>query len=98
MNRTRAGGIAAGVFAVGLLTGLAGTAVARDNVAGTDHIALMAEHMSGQDTAGIRSMMGGSMMGGSMMGGSMMGDPDASSMPGSLHEQHHPSATPGTPR
>ena len=97
MNRTRVGGIAAGMFTVGLLTGLAGTAVARDEASGTDCPAVMVDHMSGQDMTGMTSMMGGSMMGDSIMGGSMgpgMMDPDASGMPWSQHELHHPSTTP----
>ena len=94
MNRMRIGGLAAGMFVVGLLTGLAGTAVARDQTASTDCAATMSEHMAGQD---MTDMMGGSMMGGSMMGGSMGPDmmgPGASAMPGALHELHHPKASP----
>jgi hypothetical protein len=96
----RIGGLAAGMFVVGLMTGLAGTAVARDEAASTDCTAVMSEHMAGQDITDMMSMMGGSMMGGSMMGelGSPMG-PDmmgsgTSSMPGSQHELHHPKASP----
>ena len=63
MNRMRIGGLAAGMFVVGLLTGLAGTTVARDQTASTDCAATMSEHMAGQD---MTDMMGGSMMGGSM--------------------------------
>jgi hypothetical protein len=103
MNRKRVGGIAAGMFAVGLLTGLAGTAVARDGTPAANCAAVMADHMTGQDMTGMASMMGGSMMGGSMMGGSMMSGsmgpgmmgPDAPGMPWSQHELHHPSTTPG---
>jgi hypothetical protein len=69
----RIGGLAAGVFVVGLLTGMAGTAVAREEPSGFDCSAVMAAGMTGQDLSDIMSMMGGSMMGGSMMGGSMMG-------------------------
>jgi hypothetical protein len=92
MNRMRIGGLAAGMFVVGLLTGLAGTAVARDQTASTDCAATMSEHMAGQD---VTDMMGGSMMGefGSSMGPDMMG-PGASAMPGALHELHHPKASP----
>ncbi len=93
MNRTRVGGIAAGMFAVGLLTGLAGTAVARDETSGTDCPAVMADHMAGQDMTDMSSMMGGAM-GPGMMGPGMMG-PDAWGMPWGLHELHHPSTTPG---
>jgi hypothetical protein len=100
MNRMRIGGLAAGMFVVGLMTGLAGTAVARDEAASTDCTAVMSEHMAGQDITNMMSMMGGSMMGGSMMGelGSPMG-PDmmgsgTSSMLGSQHELHHPKASP----
>ncbi len=103
MNRTRVGGIAAGMFAVGLLTGLAGTAVARDETTGKDCPAVMADHMAGQDMTDMTSMMGGSMMGPGMMGGAMgpgmmgpgMMGPDAWGMPWGRHELHHPSTTPG---
>jgi hypothetical protein len=96
----RIGGLAAGMFVVGLMTGLAGTAVARDEAASTDCTAVMSEHMAGQDITNMMSMMGGgSMMGGSMMGelGSPMGADMMGSdttMPGSLHELHHPKASP----
>jgi hypothetical protein len=100
MNKTRVGGIAAGTFAVGLLTGLAGTAVARDGAAGLDCTAVMAEHMNVQGMTGMSSMMSSSTMGGSMMGGpnafachDTMG-PDAGSMSGNQHQLHHPAATP----
>jgi hypothetical protein len=75
------GGIAAGAFAVGILTGAAGTIVARDaSTPQTNFAAVMADHMGGQGTG---SMMGtgiGSMMGpdssvpgtNGMMSGSMM--------------------------
>ena len=80
------------MFAVGLLTGLAGTAVARDAALTSDCSAVMAEHMAGQD---IADMMGGSMMGGSMMGGSMMGGAAPPSfMPGPQHDRHHPQVSP----
>ena len=107
MKRIRLGGVAAGLFAAGLVTGLAGTAIARDGVTSTTDCDA---HMAGSGLgAGMTEMM--SMMGGSMMGGSMMGDPGASMgpgmmggdsgpggplMPGSQHEQHHPQATPET--
>jgi hypothetical protein len=95
MNRMRIGGLAAGMFVVGLMTGLAGTAVARDEPATTDCTAVMSEHMAGQDFTDMTSMMGGSMMGelGSPMGPDMMGS-GTSSMPGSQHELHHPKASP----
>jgi hypothetical protein len=100
MNRMRIGGLAAGMFVVGLLTGLAGTAVAREGTSAADCTAGMTEHMAGQDPAGI---MGGSMMGepGSSTGPGMMG-PGASGMPGApemmgpgaQHEQHHRQTSP----
>lgn len=95
MNRMRIGGLAAGMFVVGLMTGLAGTAVARDEAASTDCTAVMSEHMAGQDITNMMSMMGGSMMGelGSPMGPDMMGS-GTSPMPGSQHELHHPKASP----
>jgi hypothetical protein len=91
----RIGGLAAGMFVVGLMTGLAGTAVARDEAASTDCTAVMSEHMAGQDITNMMSMMGGSMMGelGSPMGPDMMGS-GTSPMPGSQHELHHPKASP----
>lgn len=101
MTRTLAGGIAAATFALGILTGAAGTVIARDVAPSSDLTAVMAEHMNGQGMAGMTSMMGGSMMsGGSMMGGpnasmgpEMMG-PGASEMPGGQHDQHHATPTP----
>ena len=84
MNRMHIGGLAAGMFVVGLMTGLAGTAVARDEAASTDCTAVMSEHMAGQD---MTNMMGDSMMGDSMMG-------SGTSMPGSQHDLHHPKASP----
>jgi hypothetical protein len=94
MNTMKIGGIAAGMFAAGLLAGLAGTAVARDTASTADCTAIMAEHMSGQDMSAMMSMMGGA---GSMMGGagSMMG---GAGMPSNQHWLHHPAATPGTSR
>ena len=82
------GGLAAATFAIGILTGAAGTIVISD--ATTPNLpAVMADHMSGATAA--------SMMSGSMMGAwpGMMTGPAASSMPGSLHDLHHPTATPG---
>ena len=110
MNRMRIGGLAAGMFVVGLLAGMAGTAVAREEPSAFDCSAVTAAHMTGQDVSDMMSMMGGSM-GGSMMGGSMgqgtgsgasMGPdmmnrgmgPDALGMPGALHQRHHPQASP----
>ena len=94
MNKTRVGGLAAGMFAVGVLTGLAGTAVARDAAPTSDCPADMSEHMAGQD---MSNMMGGLMMGGSMMGqpGASM-DPDSMG-PGGQHGQHHPKASAEVP-
>jgi hypothetical protein len=83
MNRTRAGGIAVGMFAVGLLTGLAGTAVASEEATATDCSGAMAEHMSGQDMADMMSRMGG-WMGPGMMGPGMMGDQNGSMGPGMM--------------
>ena len=61
------GGIAAATFAIGILTGAAGTIVARDaSTPQTNFAAAMADHMGGQGTA---SMMGTGM--GSMRSGSM---------------------------
>ena len=86
------GGIAAATFAIGILTGAAGTIVARDaSTPQTDVAAVMADHM---DDQGMGSMMSGSMMGpGSSFGPGMMSGPAASSMPGNQHDLHHPAAT-----
>jgi hypothetical protein len=93
------GGIAVAMLAVGVLTGAAGTIVVRESTTTpADLAAIMTDHM---DDSGMGSMMSGAMMGsGSMMGpGSSFGPgtrtgPAASSMPGGLHDQHHPAATP----
>ena len=96
MTRRRIGAVAAGAFAIGILSGTAGTIVGHDaTTSNGDLAAAMADHMAGFDMA---AMMSGSMMSGSMMGpGSsfdprMMNGPAASSMPGSQHERHHPAA------
>ena len=88
------GGFIAAAFAIGILTGAAGIIVARDPATpSSDFASVMADHMSGQ---GMTAMMSGSMMGpGSSFGPGMMNGPAASSMPRSLHDLHHPSATPG---
>ena len=81
------GGIAAATFAIGILTGAAGTIVARDaTTSRSDFVAVMADHMDDQDM--------GSMMSGSTFGPGMMRGPAGSIMPGSLHDQHHPTAIP----
>lgn len=93
------GGIAVAMLAVGVLTGAAGTIVVRESTTPPAYpTAIMADHMN---DAGMASMMSGAMMGsGSMMGpGSsfghgMMTGPSASSMPGGIHDQHHPAASP----
>lgn len=108
MTRKLVGGIAAAAFALGIFSGAAATAVARDDTNETNCTAAMAGHMDGQAMAGMMSMMGGSMIGGSdgsMMGGQMgspdtsmgpeMLGPEASAMPGGQHELHHASPKPG---
>lgn len=100
MNRVRVGGLIAGVFAVGLLTGLASTVVASDRNAAGD-CAAMAEQMTGQGMPDMNPMMGGSMMSGSMAGpDASMGPagPGVSAMPGDRHELHHPAASPELPQ
>ena len=90
MTTRLAGGLVAAAFAIGTLTGAAGLIVVRDATApSSDFASVMADHMSGQ---GMSAMMSGSMMG---EGPGMMTGAAASSMPSSLHELHHPSATPG---
>jgi hypothetical protein len=70
------GGIAAATFAIGILTGAAGTIVARDaSTPQTNFAAVMADHMGDQGTGSMMGTGAGSMMGtgaGSMMSGSMM--------------------------
>jgi hypothetical protein len=83
MTRRLVGGLGAAAFAVGILTGAAGTIVIRD-VTTPDLASAMADHMAGATT--------GSMMG---AGPGMMNGPAGSSMPGVLHDLHHPTATPG---
>lgn len=99
MTPRRVGGIAVAMLAVGVLTGAAGSIVVREATApAADLAAIMTDHMN---DAGLASMMSGAMMGsgsmmgpGSSMGPGMMTGPAASSMPGGLHDQHHPAATP----
>ena len=73
------GGRAAATFAVGILTGTAGTIVVRDaSTPDTNRAAVMADHMDGATTAWMMSggMMSGSIMGpGSSFGHGMMGGP-----------------------
>jgi hypothetical protein len=58
------GGIAAATFAIGMLSGAAGTIVARDaTTPRTDLAAVITDHMGDQ---GMRSMMSGGMMSGSL--------------------------------
>jgi hypothetical protein len=97
------GGIAVAMLAVGVLTGAAGTIVVRESTTTpADLAAIMTDHM---DDSGMGSMMSGAMMGSMMGSGSAMGPgssfghgmmpgPAASSMPGGLHDQHHPAASP----
>jgi hypothetical protein len=92
MKRRLVGGIVAAAFAIGILTGAAGSIVVRDATANTNFATVMADHM---DDVGPGSMMSGSMMSpGSSFGPGMMSGPAASSMPGSLHDLHHPAASP----
>jgi len=91
MTKRRMGAVAAGAFAIGILSGTAGTIVGHDaSTPGGDFAAAMADHMIGYD---MGSMMSGSMMGsGSSFDPGMMGGTGASSMPGSQHERHHTAA------
>ena len=97
------GGIAAATFAIGILTGAAGTIVARDaSTPQTDVAAVMADHMGDQGTGSMMGTGAGSMMSGSMTvpsGTGMMNPgssitPDASSLPDGGHDSHHPAASP----
>lgn len=87
------GGIAVAMLAVGVLTGAAGAIVVREATTPTADLgAIMTDHLN---DAGMASMMSGSMMGpGAPFGPGMMTGPAFSSMPGSLHGQHHPVASP----
>ena len=82
MTRRLAGAVLAGAFALGVLTGSAGTIIVRESTTpATDYMAAAADHMTN-----IRAMH--SMM----SGGTMMGGSSAPMMPGSVHDQHHPAA------
>jgi hypothetical protein len=100
MTKRRICAIAAGAFAIGILSGTAGTIVGHDaTTPGEDFAAEMADHMAGYDMGSMMAGSAGSMMSGSMTGpGSsfgpgMMTGPAASSMPGQ-HELHHAAASP----
>lgn len=94
MSTRLAGGLIAAAFGIGALTGAAGIIVAREaRTPSSDFASVMGDHMTGQSMA---AMMSGSMMGpGSSFGPGTMNGPAASSMPGSMHDQHHPAATRG---
>lgn len=101
MTKRRVVAIAAGAFAVGILSGTAGTIVGHDATTPRGDLAtLMADHMAGYDmgtmmSGSMASMMSGSMMGaGSSFGPGMMNGPAASFMPGGQHELHHPASSP----
>ena len=90
MSRRLTGGLIAAAFGIGVLTGAAGIIVARDTTTpSSDFASVMADHMDGQ---GMAAMMSGSMMGGGY-GPGMMGGSGPSTVPGSLHDQHHPAAS-----
>ena len=78
MTPRSTGALVAVALAAGLLAGSAATIVVREASA-PDLATVMADH---RDDMGVM---------GSMMSGGM---PSASLMPGSLHDQHHPKATP----
>jgi hypothetical protein len=99
MNRTRAGGIVAGITALGLLMVASGTAIARDGDGDAGCPGAMAEHMSSQGMAGHMSSQGMAghmssqgmdnmlrMMGGQggSMGPGMMSAPDGQMGPGMM--------------
>jgi hypothetical protein len=90
MNRTRAGGIVAGITALGLLMVASGTAIARDGDADAGCPGAMAEHMSSQGMVGHMSSQGMDnmlrMMGGQggPMGPGMMSAPDGLMGPGMM--------------
>lgn len=88
MTTTTRAAAAAGLLAIGILVGAAGTIVARDATS-TDHM---------RDLSGMMSMMGAGDMSGmmSMMGGSAMG-PKASMTRGD-HESHHATPSPEATR
>jgi len=107
MTRKLLGAFVAAAFAIGFLSGAAGTIVAHEPPTGVDFSAQMADHMAGTDmsammSGGMGSMMGpGSSFGPGMMSGpgasfgpGMMSGPAASAMPGNQHDLHHPVAGP----
>jgi hypothetical protein len=79
MTRRLVGAFVAGAFALGFLSGAAGTIVAHDTTTpSSGSLAVVADHTAGYD---MDSMMSGSMC--SMMSGSMMG-PGSSFGPGMM--------------
>lgn len=93
MTRKFVGGVATAMFAIGILTGSAGTIALRDaSVQQTDLAGVMADHMGAGAMGSMMSMMSGSMMSGSMM------DANVPSMPmdPSDHGMHHASPSPAT--
>jgi hypothetical protein len=90
MTRRFIGALFAGTFAVGALTGAAGTIVVGAATSpAADLTSAMTQHLNGQGTGSMMSMMGGSMMG-----------PGASAMPMSPgdHRSHHALPAPETTR
>jgi putative sterol carrier protein len=96
MTRRRVGAIGAAAFAIGLVSGAAGTIVAHDATpSSSDLAAVMAGYDMDSMMSGSMGWMMGWMMGpGSSFGAGMMSGPAASSMPGSLHDLHHPTTSP----
>jgi hypothetical protein len=80
MKGMRLGGLAAGLFAAGMLTGFAGTAVARDGASTDGCDARMAEHAVGDGMADTMSMM----RAGPMMGGGQHGEHHSQTTPGTV--------------
>lgn len=88
MTRKFVGGVATAMFAIGILTGSAGTIALRDaSVQQTDLAGVMADHMGAGAMGSMMSMMSGSMM-----------DANVPSMPmdPSDHGMHHASPSPAT--
>jgi hypothetical protein len=91
MTRRLVGAFVAAAFALGFLSGAAGTIVAHDTTTPSSELAaVMADHMADYDMGSMTSgsmtsgsMTSGSMMSGSMMSGSMM-SPGSSFGPGMM--------------
>lgn len=94
MTRRVVGVFVAAAFAIGLISGLSGAAVAQQPAPAGDCAAQMADHMAGSAMGSMMSGSMDSMMSGAMGPGAMgsMGPAALGQMPGGQHESHHPVA------